>query len=75
MFAVNGLEALVTTMWLVGVFCAVANFTRGYRGVAGVALIAVSAIIPVLGSIAAIAIFVMHLRIMPSARRLNNHGE
>jgi|tagenome__1003787_1003787.scaffolds.fasta_scaffold19906701_1 hypothetical protein len=62
MFAMNGPEALLTVLWLIGVVFAVANYGRGHRGLSGVALIAVAFVVPVLGSLAAIAVFVLNAR-------------
>lgn len=62
MFAINGAEALLAALWLIGVVCAVANLARGRRGPSGVALLAAAIVVPVLGSLLAVAVFVMHMR-------------
>jgi hypothetical protein len=61
-FAINGTEAVLTALWLIGTALAVANYTRGHRGLRGVALIAAAVVVPVLGSLLAVAVFAMHLR-------------
>jgi hypothetical protein len=61
-FAINGTEALLVALWLVGVACAIANHTHGRRGLRGVALIAAAVVVPVLGSLLAVTVFAMHTR-------------
>jgi len=48
MFAINGPEALLSVLWLLGVVLAVVNYARGHRGLSGVALIAAAVAVPVL---------------------------
>ena len=62
MFAINGTEALLVALWLIGVACAVANYTHGHRGLRAVALIAAAVVVPVLGSLLAVAVFAVHKR-------------
>ena len=62
MFAINGPEALLAVLWLVGVVFAVANYGRGHRGLSGVALVAAAFVVPVLGSLAAVAVFLLNMR-------------
>lgn len=62
MFAMNGTEALLAALWLIGIACSVANYTHGHRGLSGVTLIAAAVVVPVLGSLLAVAVFVMHVR-------------
>lgn len=62
MFAITGAEALLVALWLIGVVCAFANYSRGHRGLSGVALIAVAVVVPVLGSLVAVAVFGMNVR-------------
>ncbi len=62
MFAINGTEAVLAVLWLVGTACAVADYIRGHRGLRGVALIAAAVVVPVLGSLLAVAVFAMNMR-------------
>jgi L-cystine uptake protein TcyP (sodium:dicarboxylate symporter family) len=59
MFAINGTEALLSALWLIGLVCAVASYSQGRRGLGGAALIAAAVVVPVLGSLLAVAVFVM----------------
>jgi hypothetical protein len=62
MFAINGTEALLAAVCLVGVVCAVASYSQGRCGLGGVMLIAAAVVVPVLGSLLAVAVFAMNMR-------------
>ena len=62
MFAVDGTEGLLLALWLIGVVCAIADYSRGFRGLGGLALIGTAVVIPVVGSLLAVVVFMMDMR-------------
>jgi hypothetical protein len=68
MFAINGPEGLLLVLWLIGVVCAVANYSLGRRGLGGVLLVAAAIVVPVVGSLFAVVVFALDER----ARRSNH---
>lgn len=64
MFSINGVEAFLAVLWLTGLACALADFTRGHRGASGVLVIAAAVVVPIVGSLLAFTAFLMHSRVI-----------
>lgn len=72
-FAINPLEVVVVTLWLLGLFCAIMSFRRIRSAPLGILLIAVALLVPLVGGLAAIAVYAL-LVLRDRKRAHTGHG-